>query len=84
MSNALLLCSRGFPLTTNLSRYCKVVNINPYHTLRKALADRINNFFHWLCNEYTVKKVSSVITYWRQLSQVYIKYKGRRISVHRT
>jgi len=33
-----------------------------------------------MCNEYTVRKVSSVTTYWHQLSQVYIKYKGRRIS----
>ncbi|KAL9098052.1 MAG: hypothetical protein Q9163_006211 [Psora crenata] len=40
----------------------------------------IINFFHWMCNKYTVLKVSSVITYWRQLSQVYIKYKERRIS----
>ncbi len=61
-------------------RYCKVVNIDPYHTLKKSPAGRINNFFHWMCNEYTVRKVSSVTTYWHQLSQVYIKYKGRRIS----
>ena len=80
MSNTLPLCSRGPPLTTNLSRYCKVVDIDPYHTLRKAPAGRINNFFHWVCNEYTVGKVSSVTTYWHQLSQVYIKYKGRQIS----
>ncbi|KAL8706328.1 MAG: hypothetical protein Q9201_000611 [Fulgogasparrea decipioides] len=33
-----------------------------------------------MCNKYTVKKASSVTTYWRQLSQVYIKYKGRRIN----
>ena len=64
----------------NLSRYCKVVNINPYHTLKKSPAGRINNFFPWMCNEYTVRKVSSVTTYWHQLSQVYIKYKGRQIS----
>ncbi|KAG8531641.1 uncharacterized protein KY384_003272 [Bacidia gigantensis] len=60
--------------------YCKVVNVDPYHTLKKSPAGRINNFFHWMCNEYTVRKVSSVTTYWHQLSQVYIKYKGRRIS----
>ena len=40
----------------------------------------LNNFLHWMCNEYTVRKISSVTTYWHQLSQVYIKYKGRRIS----
>lgn len=66
--------------SASLSRYCKVVNIDPYHTLKKSSAGRINNFFHWVCNEYTVRKVSSVTTYWHQLSQVYIKYKGRRIS----
>jgi len=67
-------------LPATLSRYCKVVNIDPYHTLKKSPAGRINNFFHWMCNEYTVRKVSSVTTYWHQLSQVYIKYKNRRIS----
>jgi len=64
----------------NLARYCKLVNIDPYHTLKKSPAGRINNFFHWICNEYTVRKVSSATTYWHQLSQVYIKYEGRRIS----
>ena len=63
-----------------LSRYCEEVNIDPYHTLKKSRAGRIMNFFHWMCNKYTVKKVSSVTTYWHQLSQVYIKYKGRRIN----
>ena len=67
-------------LLTTFFRYCEVVNIDPYYTLKKSPADRIHNFFHWMCKEYTVKKVSSVLTYWRQLSQVYIKYKGRRIS----
>ncbi|KAL9636771.1 MAG: hypothetical protein Q9164_002615 [Protoblastenia rupestris] len=46
----------------------------------EGLWKEINNFFHWMCNEYMVKKVSSVTTYWHQLSQVYIKYKGRRIN----
>lgn len=66
--------------SATLSRYCDEVNIDPYHTLTKSPAGRIMNFFHWMCNKYTVPKVSSVTTYWRQLSQVYIKYKGRRIS----
>ena len=64
----------------NTLRYCGEVDIDPFHTLKKCPAGRIMNFFHWVCNKYTVQKVSSVITYWRQLSQVYIKYKGRRIS----
>ena len=33
-----------------------------------------------MCNNYSVKKISSVETYWHQLSQLYIKWKGRRIS----
>ena len=41
---------------------------------------RIKNFFHWMCNNYSVKKISSVETYWHQLSQLYIKWKGRRIT----
>ena len=63
-----------------LSRYCRVAGIDPYHRLKKPPAGRINNFFRWICNEYTVLKTSSVTTYWHQLRQVYIKYKGRRAS----
>ncbi|KAL9040656.1 MAG: hypothetical protein Q9214_004396 [Letrouitia sp. 1 TL-2023] len=74
------LWRESFYSPATAARYCKVVNIDPYHTLKKSPAGRINNFFHWMCNEYTVRKVSSVTTYWHQLSQVYIKYKGRRIS----
>jgi len=58
-------------LSTTLSRYYKVVDIDPYHTLKKSPVGWINNFFYWMCNEYTVRKVSSVTTYWHQLSQVY-------------
>ena len=79
MSNAPTLLLRGL-LTDNRCRCCELVNIDPYHTLKKSPAGRINNFFHWMCNEYTVKKVSSVTTYCHHLSQVYIKYKGRRIN----
>jgi len=62
------------------SRYCEVVDIDPYYTLKKSTEGRIKNFFHWLCNNYSVKKISSVETYWHQLSQLYIKWKGRRIN----
>ena len=44
------------------------------------MVGRIKNFFHWMCNSYSVKKISSVETYWHQLSQLYIKWKGRRIN----
>ena len=67
-----------FYLLTHPPRYCKFMDIDPYHTLKKPGAPRIINFMHWLCNTYTLRKVSSVTTYWRQLSQVYIKYKARR------
>ena len=35
---------------TNCSRYCNLVNTD-HITLRKALAGRVNNFSHWICNE---------------------------------
>lgn len=44
-------------------RYCNLVNIDRIYTLKKSSAGRINNFFHWMCNEYTMRKVSSVTTY---------------------
>ena len=62
-------------------KYCEVMNIDLYHMLKKSFTDRINNFFHWICNKYTVKKVSSVTTYWHQFSQIYIKYKRKWISL---
>ena len=67
-------------LTSSFFRYCEVVDIDPYYTLKKSTEGRIKNFFHWLSNNYSVKKISSVETYWHQLSQLYIKWKGRRIS----
>ncbi|KAL9127453.1 MAG: hypothetical protein Q9217_003670 [Psora testacea] len=60
--------------------YCDTVEIDPYHTLTKAMEGRIKNYFHWMCNKYSVKKISSVETYWHQLSQLYIRWKGRRIN----
>jgi hypothetical protein len=62
------------------SRYCKVVGIDPFYTLKRSIEGRIKNFFHWLYNNYSVKKISSVETYWHQLSQLYIKWKGQRIN----
>ena len=52
----------------NVPRYRDTVNIDPYYTLRKALAGRNNNLFHWICNEYIVQKVGSVTTHWHQPS----------------
>ena len=70
-------CSR---YSSSISRYCDTVDIDPYYTLKRSMVGRIKNFFHWMCNNYSVKKISSVETYWHQLSQLYIKWKGRRIS----
>ena len=62
------------------SRYCKIVDIDLYYTLKRSTESRIKNFFHWLCNNYSVKKISSIEIYWHQLSQLYIKWKNRRIN----
>ena len=68
------------PAYVQLFRYCKIVEIDPYHTLKRSKEGRIKNFFHWLCNTFSVKKASSIETYSHQLSQLYIKWKGRRMS----
>ena len=65
---------------TRLLRYCGVVRIDPQHTLWKAVQGRIKNFFRWHCDHFSVRKTSSVSTYWHQLSQLYIKWKGRRMN----
>ncbi len=62
------------------SRYCSVINIDSYYTLKKFTKSRIKNFFHWLCNNYSVKKISSIEIYWHQLSQLYIKWKSQWIN----
>lgn len=61
-------------------KYCEVVDIDFYYTLKKSTKSRIKNFFHWLCNNYSVKKISSIEIYWHQLSKLYIKWKDRRIN----
>ena len=63
-----------------MSRYCGVVEVDPYHTLKMSIVGRFKNFLHWMCNEYSVKKVSSVETYWHNLSQLYIEWKGCRMN----
>ncbi len=40
---------------------------------------RMQNFLLWMLEEYQIKKTSSVSTYWRQLSQVYITWTGTRM-----
>ncbi|KAI9889352.1 MAG: hypothetical protein M1814_005520 [Vezdaea aestivalis] len=59
--------------------YSKELHLDPYHELRKCQAVRIENFLHWMLNNYTVKKTSALVTYWHQLSQLYIRWKGHRV-----
>ena len=66
-------------LTRLARRYCDFVKIDAVKTLKDAVFGRFTNFFHWFCNKFTVKKVSSIETYWRTLSQLYNKLKGRRM-----
>jgi hypothetical protein len=53
-------------------RYCSVITRDPRQTLQERATARIENFLHWLVKIYTIKKTSTVTTYWRQLSQLYI------------
>lgn len=62
----------------NLFRLRKVVNINDLNILEKSPAS-ISKYIYQLCNEYTMREMSCITTYWHQLSLVYIRYKGRRI-----
>jgi hypothetical protein len=39
----------------------------------------MENFLHWLLKTYTIKKTSTLTTYWRQLSQLYIIWTQRRM-----
>ena len=60
-------------------RYCDIIKLEPQSTLTNCCPARAENFLHWMLENYTVKKVSSVETYWHQLSQLYIKWTGHRM-----
>ena len=62
-----------------LTRYCDLVELEPQTTLIECCAARAENFLHWVLKSHSIKKVSSVETYWHQLSQLYIKWKGQRM-----
>jgi len=47
--------------------------------MRACATARMENFLHWLLQTYTIKKTSTVTTYWRQLSQLYIMWTQRRM-----
>jgi hypothetical protein len=58
------------------------MGIDPRQSLLNPKVGRFVNYLHWYCKNYTVKKVSSMVTYWRTLSQLYIKWQnGTRLDV---
>lgn len=62
-----------------LQRYCDKFQLDPQETLRECATARMENFLHWLLRTYTIKKTSTLTTYWRQLSQLYIMWTQRRM-----
>src|SRR5436190_11076368 len=50
--------------------------------LKECATARIENFLHWMLKIYTIKKTSTVTTYWRQLSQLHIVWWHCRIGPH--
>jgi hypothetical protein len=63
-------------------RYCSIAQLDPRETLRQCEPARMENFLHWMVKVYTIKKTSSVTTYWRQLSQLHIIWWKYRIEPH--
>ncbi|KAL6240326.1 hypothetical protein RBB50_012764 [Rhinocladiella similis] len=59
--------------------YCGKVHLDPKVTLGECATARMENFLHWLLQTFTIKKTSTVTTYWRQLSQLYITWTQRRM-----
>ncbi|KAL6240254.1 hypothetical protein RBB50_012849 [Rhinocladiella similis] len=59
--------------------YCGKVQLDPKVTLRECATARMENFLHWLLQTFTIKKTSTLTTYWRQLSQLYIMWTQRRM-----
>ncbi|KAJ9609280.1 hypothetical protein H2204_015587 [Knufia peltigerae] len=59
--------------------YCDKFQLDPQETLRECATARMENFLHWLLRTYTIKKTSTLTTYWRQLSQLYIMWTQRRM-----
>ncbi|KAE8547697.1 hypothetical protein EYB25_009490 [Talaromyces marneffei] len=62
------------------TEYCAIFALEPRETLRECQTARIENFLHWVVRTCTIKKTSTVITYWRQLSQLHITWWQCRIS----
>jgi hypothetical protein len=62
-----------------LPRYCSVFDLDPCETLKQCVTARIEVFLRWMLKTYNIKKTSTVTTYWRQLSQLYIVWTRCRI-----
>ncbi|OQV11319.1 hypothetical protein CLAIMM_15173 [Cladophialophora immunda] len=62
-------------------QYCELraPKIDPRRTLEACEAAQFVTFLHWLCKNFTIKKTNTVITYWRQLSQIHIVWFRRRM-----
>ncbi|KAJ9607050.1 hypothetical protein H2200_008122 [Cladophialophora chaetospira] len=59
--------------------YCDVLDLDPRTTLQECATARMENFLHWLLQTYTIQKTSTLTTYWRQLSQLYIMWTRSRM-----
>ncbi|QGA17395.1 hypothetical protein EYB26_005066 [Talaromyces marneffei] len=62
------------------TEYCAIFALEPRKTLRECQTARIENFLHWVVTTCTIKKISTVTTYWRQLSQLHITWWQCRVS----
>ena len=61
------------------ARYCDMLDLDPRTTLQECVTARMENFLHWLLQTYTIQKTSTLTTYWRQLSQLYIMWTRTRM-----
>ena len=72
-------CSNPERLTVP-PRYCSLFELEPRGTPKECAIARIENFLHWMLKQFTIKKTSTVTTYWRQLSQLHIMWWDYRIA----
>ena len=55
------------------------MRLDPRRTLKKCQTARIESFLHWYLKQNNVEKTSALETYWKQLSQLHVKWTGKRI-----
>jgi hypothetical protein len=51
----------------------------PRNVLNVCDASRFENFLEYICAEFEPRKASTITTYWRWLSQLFIVWYNRRI-----